>query len=172
MWGNLFLWSLSVHINVLTWFSSFLPFNWLLTYKELLNLSRILIVFTTSVVQWRVSYDESQLAKTMRPRQEGLMRKKNTLIIFPLDLCFNRHVFSFSFQKFPFELHTHKEFTLSFISLLQSHDKKMGAANDYHTPNLQLAKEWSCLITSYNVQQLVLQALRYIMLHWEGDSVG
>ncbi len=43
----------------------------------------------------------------------------------------------------------------------------MGAANDYHTPNLQLAKECSWLITSYNVQQLVLQALRYIMLHWE-----
>lgn len=29
----------------------------------------------------------------------------------------------------------------------------MGAANDYHTSNLQLAKERSWLITPYNVHQ-------------------
>lgn len=42
-------------------------------------------------------------------------------------------------------------------SLLCSGDKKMGAANDYHTFNLQLAKEGSWLIASYNVHQPVLR---------------
>lgn len=67
-------------------------------------------------------------------------------------------------------IRSHKVLTLSFIFVLQSHDKKMGAANDYHTSNLQLAKERSWLITPYNVHQPVLQALRYIMLRWEGES--
>lgn len=46
----------------------------------------------------------------------------------------------------------------------------MGAANGYHTFNLQLAKERSWLISAYNVQQPVLRAVRNIMLHWEGNS--
>lgn len=59
-----------------------------------------------------------------------------------------------------------------FFVLLNSTDKKMGAANDYHTFNLQLAKERSCLITSYNVHQPVLHALRYVWLHWENNYVS
>lgn len=66
----------------------------------------------------------------------------------------------------------HQVFTLSVIFVLLSHEKKMGAANDYHTSNLQLTKERSWLITPYNVHQPVLQALRYIMFRWEGDSVS
>lgn len=46
----------------------------------------------------------------------------------------------------------------------------MGAANDYHTFNLQLAKERSWVISHYNVQQPVLRAVRNIILHWEDNS--
>lgn len=45
----------------------------------------------------------------------------------------------------------------------------MGAANDYHTLNLQLAKEGSWLIASYNVHQASAWALRCTVFHWEGD---
>lgn len=80
---------------------------------------------------------------------------------------------SVSFQKCPIESHTLSECVHPFFNFVQcSHDKKMGTANDYHTSNLQLAKERSWLITSYNVHQPALQALSYIMLHWEGDSVS
>lgn len=48
----------------------------------------------------------------------------------------------------------------------------MGAANDYRTSNLQLAKERSWLITPYNVHQPVLQALRRTALQREADSVS
>lgn len=76
----------------------------------------------------------------------------------------------FDFQNFPVQLNALLQsvhpFSCFFFFVPQSHDKKMGAANDYHTSNLQLAKERSWLITSYNVQQPVLQAPRYIMLHW------
>lgn len=59
-----------------------------------------------------------------------------------------------------------------FFVLLNSVDNEIGAANDYRTFNLQLTKERSWLITSYSVQQPVLQALRYVGLHWEDGSVG
>lgn len=48
---------------------------------------------------------------------------------------------------------------------------KMGTANDYRTPDLQLAKEGSRLITSSNVRPAVLQAHRYFMLQWESSLV-
>lgn len=69
---------------------------------------------------------------------------------------------SLSSQKYSIELRMLLQNVHPFFSflLLCSQDKKMGAANDYHTPNLQLAKERSWLITSYNVHQPVLQALR------------
>lgn len=63
----------------------------------------------------------------------------------------------------------HKLFTVAWLC---GQDRKMGASNDDHTSNLQLAKEKSWLITFYNVHQPVLKALRYIVLHWEGDSVS
>lgn len=62
---------------------------------------------------------------------------------------------SVGFQKCPFELHAvclHSFLTF----VLCSHDRKVGAANDYHTSNLQLAKERSWLITLYNVHQPIL----------------
>lgn len=49
-----------------------------------------------------------------------------------------------------------------FFVLRNSVDKKIGAANDYHPFNLQLTEQRSWLITSYNVHQPVLQALRYV----------
>lgn len=67
------------------------------------------------------------------------------------------------------EFQTHRS---PFLVLLNSVGKKMGAGNDYRTSNLQLAKERSWLITSYNVHQPVLQALRYVGLHWENNSAS
>lgn len=49
-----------------------------------------------------------------------------------------------------------------FFVLRNSVDKKIGAANDYHPFNLQLTEQRSWLITSYNVHQPVVQALRYV----------
>lgn len=59
-----------------------------------------------------------------------------------------------------------------FFVLPNSVDNDFRAANDYRTLNLPLTKERSWLITSFNVQQPVLQALRYVGLHWEDGSVG
>lgn len=93
--------------------------------------------------------------------------------LYPLKLCL--YILQVRFHKLPTELRPLSQSVrpfFPFIFVLQSHDGKMGAANDYHTSNLQLAKERSWLITPYNVHQPVLQALRYIMLLWEADSIS
>lgn len=71
-----------------------------------------------------------------------------------------------------FQAHRSPPFSPLFFSFAELHWKKMGAANDYRTFNLQLAKERSWLITLYNVHQPVLQAQRYVGLFWENNPAS
>lgn len=147
----------------------YLPFS-CLKDTDLQNWSFILDVSTASVGRKRLSEDKSQLAETDTSCEEDSKVKwnSNCVLLICLFIFFCWLLENYWLNCF----RSHSVVTLSFSFMLQSHDKKIGAANDYHTSNLQLAKERSWLITPYNVHPLVLQALRYIMLHWEGDSVS
>lgn len=118
------------------------------------------------------SWDESQLAEAANTGETDSIGKSGVHVMSSQFVFFYS---SLSFQKFPTELcaRSLKAFTLSFLFLCyRAMTTKWELLMTITLSNLQLAKERGWLITSYNVQQPVLQAPRYIMLHGEGDSVG